>query len=107
MSKTNLAAATFVTAFLIWAVSFFMHVRSKAEASSCIGYLYKLRGSKEQWSIEFKKAPTDIPTWDDLFRYLRQVPQCPSGGTYTLGRLDANPTCSKHGWTELPTTIDR
>jgi hypothetical protein len=29
--------------------------------------------------------------------YIRSVPECPSSGTYTVGRLDEMPSCSIGG----------
>jgi len=44
--------------------------------------------------------PSDAtPAWGDLVPiYLRgRPPQCPMGGTYTIGRMDEDPTCSLGG----------
>jgi hypothetical protein len=67
-------------------------------ALECRSNLREIDGGKQQWMIEHQKTTNDIPTWDDLRRYLSRrgdtVPTCPSGGTYTIGRLSEPPRCS-------------
>ena len=51
-------------------------------------------------AMDFQKRPTDVPLDTDLFgpgKYLPQKPACPSGGVYTLGAVQAKPTCSVPG----------
>jgi len=55
-------------------------------------------GAKEMWARENYKTTNDVPTWDDLAvgpnRYLKEKPNCPAGGTYTIGRVGELPRCS-------------
>src|SRR5258705_10798333 len=65
--------------------------------SSCYACLRQIEGAKWTWMIDYNKTTNDIPTWADLVGehgYMRKIPQCPRGGTYTLGRLEEPPLCS-------------
>ena len=64
---------------------------------SCTARLRIIAAAKDQWGLDRQKSTNDIPTWDDLRPYLSRkgdIPVCPAGGKYTLGRLDQQPTCS-------------
>jgi general secretion pathway protein G len=68
--------------------------------AACIDNLRRIDGARQQWALEFKKASTDTPTWDDIKPYLNRAEQstnCPAGGTYSLNLLSAVPTCSVPG----------
>lgn len=55
-------------------------------------------GAKGTWALEQKKFNSDTPVDSDLFGaalYIRQKPDCPGGGTYTLDIVANRPTCSK------------
>ena len=54
--------------------------------------------AKQHWAERNQKPGADTPTWEDLRPYLRgAVPKCPSGGVYTIGRVDELPKCSIPG----------
>jgi hypothetical protein len=68
----------------------------------CIAKLRNIDGAKATWALENKKTDADIPTDADLFgptAYMRQKPQCPQGGVYTIARVGDRPTCSVPGHT--------
>jgi len=97
MSKTALAVGTLITVLLIGAVSYYMHVRSKAEASSCVAYLFKIDLSKQQWALEHNARTNASVSWEQVQDYYKlpgRPPPCPGGGTYTLGRIGELPSCS-------------
>lgn len=73
-----------------------------APAVACRNTLHQLYGAKHQWALENRKTQTETPTDADLFgatRYMAAKPTCPSGGSYTLGAVRENPTCSIEGHT--------
>ncbi len=75
------------------------------EGCSCVARLRIIDGAKQNWGLDHHKTTNDIPTWDDIRPYLSRngdIPACPSGGTYTLGRLDESPKCSYPGHSVLP-----
>jgi hypothetical protein len=65
----------------------------------CVNNLRIIQSSKEQWGLEYHKTPTDLPSWEDIRPSFtrQQVPKCPAGGTYTIGRLNETPRCSIGG----------
>jgi hypothetical protein len=53
---------------------------------------------KDIWA-KGNKTTNDTPTWDDLRPYFpdgwsNNIPVCPAGGTYILGRVGERPRCS-------------
>lgn len=68
----------------------------------CRKQLREIDAAEATWSVDHNKTTNDIPTRDDLRPYLArhgEVPVCPSGGTYTLGRVGESPVCSHPGHT--------
>lgn len=80
-----------------------LHQRYVRSSDSCINNLRQIDGAKQQWMVEQNKTINDVPTWDDIRDYVGRsgttgpVLTCPAGGTYTIGRLNASPTCSIGG----------
>lgn len=80
------------------AVPQFFKSREGAYARSCQHNLKQILGAKERWAMEYSKAGTDTPDWPDLVSaYIKKQPECPAGGSYTIGRLDAIPICDIGG----------
>jgi hypothetical protein len=76
--------------------------RGQSAASSCINTLRQLDGAKQQWQLEHNKTTNDIPSLDDMKVYVKltssnEIPACPQGGIYVLGRLGEPPRCSIGG----------
>ncbi len=71
------------------------------DAYTCTENLGAIQSAKIRWALEFGKSTNELPTWDDLVAYLphvsgvgTQVPRCPRGGTYKIGRVCEDATCS-------------
>ena len=105
-SLDNKTRATLIAVVLLAAIMFVMIAkwskkpRSTASHRPCVGNLKMIDGSKGEWALKFNKSTNDTPVWSDLIganRFLTTFPKCPSGGEYTLGRLDQYPTCSIGG----------
>lgn len=80
------------------AVPSFMNARERSRANACRANLRQIQAAKEQWAMANNKGPTDEPTQQNLApEFIQQFPTCPSGGTYTIGNLMTNPTCSIGG----------
>ncbi len=82
------------------AVPAFLRARENSRGRACQENLSKLDGAKEQYALE-KRVPQggkvdmgDLVGKPDGSGYLRRVPVCPSGGTYTLNPIGKNPECS-------------
>lgn len=72
--------------------------------SCCVCELEQIEGAKQFWAEMYHKTTNDVPTLDDLQPIvfagrtnLALVFVCPSGGTYTIGRVGERPRCSIGG----------
>jgi len=82
------------------AIPNFIKARELSQKSACIANLKQIDGAKNTWALENKKVGTDQPQDSDLFGatlYIREKPECPANGTYTLGTVAAKPTCTIAG----------
>ena len=80
------------------AIPNFIKAREVANRTACIANLKQIDGAKATWALEAKKSATQTPTDGDLFGnalYIREKPECPANGTYTLGVVNDKPTCSQ------------
>jgi len=96
-----LPAVAVVGAMSAIAIPNFVKARTTSQQNACINNLRQLDAAKQQWALEKNKQSTDVPVMEDLKPYLRAIPHCPAGGTYTLNAVGQPPECSipKH---ELP-----
>jgi hypothetical protein len=84
-----------------------LRLRPKAYAA-CSHMILLLDSAKSQWAMKNRKTTNDPPpTLEDLHPFIGQgpngdLPKCPCGGTYILGRLDEHARCSlppqEHTW---------
>lgn len=79
------------------AIPNFVRARNTAQKNACINNLRQIDGAKQQWALENKKSDADVPVESDVQVYIKnnKFPACPSGGTYTIGAVNTDPTCSK------------
>jgi hypothetical protein len=92
-----LLPAVVVPAMAAIAVPNFVKARETSQRNACINNLRQLDAAKKEWALEKGKTATDVPTMDDLKPYLRSIPHCPTGGSYTLNAVNTPPTCSISG----------
>ena len=93
----------------------FVKPLSHSAASDCINNLRVIDAAKNEWMLVNHKTTNDTPTWGDIKQYIQDLerdkpymkldpksnlPKCPSGGIYTIGRIGEPPSCS------LGTTIN-
>src|SRR5437879_9130784 len=83
----------FCVAVLI-AIPNFIRGRTVRAYNACINNIRQVDGAKQQWEVENHKSTNDVVTWNDVLPYLKGMPVCPDGGTYTLGRIGEEPRCS-------------
>src|SRR5437762_4183180 len=79
------------------AVPNFVKARTASQKNACIANLKQMDGAKATWALEQKKVNSDLPVDTDLFgstQYIRDKPECPGGGSYTLNTVDTRPGCS-------------
>jgi prepilin-type N-terminal cleavage/methylation domain-containing protein len=80
------------------AIPNFVKAREVSARGACVANLRQIEGAKSTWALEQKKTLTDTPLDSELFgstNYIRQKPECPAGGTYSLQPVDTKPSCSK------------
>ena len=113
LAGQGLAIAGLVTGYLgiLWAVIFiplmfaiavpnFIKARETAQTNWCINNLRQIDAAKNEWALENVKTTNDIPTAQDLDKYIRGgygSMHCPAGGTYTIEPVGQNPVCSIPG----------
>ena len=71
----------------------------------CASNLLHLEDAKQQWCLEKHKTTNDVPVMTDLTNYMIGIPVCPDGGTYTLGPVWKDPTCSIKGHELHPSNV--
>jgi prepilin-type N-terminal cleavage/methylation domain len=80
----------------------FARARETTQRKACIGNLRKIEWAKDAWLMQNNYAQTETPHSSDLFgpgAYIEVEPQCPSGGKYTIGAGNVQPTCDYSGAT--------
>jgi len=88
--------AVVVLVLAVALVPAFIRARNTSASNACVNHLRQIAGAKEQWAVENRKTTNDIPSWADIKPFLShaEVPQCPDGGTYIVGRVGELPRCS-------------
>jgi prepilin-type N-terminal cleavage/methylation domain-containing protein len=79
------------------AIPNFVKARSYSQQNACVANLKEVDGAKVTWAMEQKKNNTDTPADTDLFgltAYIKNKPECPGGGSYSLTPVDAKTLCT-------------
>jgi hypothetical protein len=77
-------------------------------ANACINNMRQIEGAKTQWALEHNANSNGAVTINDIRPYIEHehnnlfikldakgnLPKCPSGGTYTIGKVGEPVTCS-------------
>jgi hypothetical protein len=72
-----------------------LKAREAVQKLNCIANLRQIDTAKQQWAVQNKKQPTDIPTQSDLAPYLNgRLLKCPAGGVYQINAVGEQSTCS-------------
>ena len=80
----------------------FFIIRQAGEARApefgnvCINNLRSIEYAKGQWVLEHQAKPGDVVTVNELSSFIndKRVLKCLLGGTYQIGKIGENPTCS-------------
>src|SRR5437899_10176297 len=80
----------------------FIRARTTSASNACVNNLRQIAGGKQQWALENSKTTNDTPSWDAIRPYIgrgpqNELPRCPHGGTYILGRVGESPRYSIDG----------
>lgn len=79
------------------AIPQFLRAKEQSLAKVCISNLRELEYGKELYAADLKLQNGAPCTLNDLWpAYLKGIafPDCPAGGTYTVGVIGATPVCS-------------
>jgi len=73
-----------------------------SDRAVCANNLRFIQIAKQAWALDAKAPANATPTWNDLKPYMpgrmtTLPPECLSGGVYTIGNLQAAPTCTVKG----------
>ena len=85
------------------AIPSFMQSRTSARASACINNLRLIDSAKQQYATASATcANSTVLYMSDIYMYIKGAgatngPICREGGTYTVGAVSNNPTCSFSG----------
>ncbi|MBD3379341.1 MAG: prepilin-type N-terminal cleavage/methylation domain-containing protein [Candidatus Omnitrophica bacterium] len=70
----------------------------RARRKVCLFNLKRLDDAKKMWAMDKGEGRGSRPDWSDLVTgYIRKAPYCPSGGTYYLGSMEEDASCSYKG----------
>ena len=73
-----------------------------AKNTTCIANLTTINAAKQQWAVDYKKAPTVAPNKSDIYGvklYIKAEPVCPAGGSYSFQAISLKPVCTVAGHT--------
>jgi general secretion pathway protein G len=81
------------------AIPNFIKSRATYSVPACINNLHWIDSAKNQWAVDNNKTNGTVVTENDIMPYLKgwshtNFPECPSGGTYTIGKIGEPPICS-------------
>ncbi len=95
--RLTIAVALVLAAFVLFMLPYWLPPRTTYGKGACVANLWQIKGAKDQWALGHNKKLADTPQAADLADYFknRQLPVCPAGGTYTIGKVGDSPTCSK------------
>jgi hypothetical protein len=85
-----------IVAFGLVALILIPNYRSN-DVAWCIANLKQIEAATALWAQEHKAGTNAIPKDSDLFgpgKYVDKKPQCPIGGSYTVGKISERPRCS-------------
>jgi prepilin-type N-terminal cleavage/methylation domain-containing protein len=77
------------------AVPNFMQTRARSRRTVCLENLRLIESAKTQAAMAKNLKEGSTMNWSDLLpTYIKKMPQCPTGGAYTVGNVGTDATCS-------------
>jgi len=77
------------------AVPNFMTARESSNAKACSANLHLIESAKDEYARD--NHLKDGMTITHLSDFAKNLPECPSGGKYSIGAIGQVPTCSEGG----------
>jgi hypothetical protein len=89
----------FIGLIVVVVIPNFIKTHSTSAQNPCINNLRQIDAAKNEWALEKGKTNGTVATENDIKPYIKldsngNIPRCPSGGKYTIGKVGENPTCS-------------
>jgi hypothetical protein len=77
----------------------FVKARVSGGTRPCIEIMREYQAAKDEWALENKKTNGVTATENDIRPYIKwdsngNLPKCPQGGIYTIGKVGEPVTCS-------------
>lgn len=80
------------------AVPAWMGIRQKSRITACAENRRVINDAKQQWALDKGMSSVSTPVQTDLVNeFLKSMPKCPEGGTYTFDSVNSPANCSIHG----------
>ncbi len=80
------------------AIPAFVGARTRSQARSCCAQLRQIKYAKETWAMSTHQSAGGVPEWPDIYPdYIKEMPECPGGGEYTIRAVGEDPLCSVGG----------
>ena len=83
------------------AIPSFMTARTNARKSMCINNLRQIDGAKEQWAMgnnaDVGNTAVTLALLVGTGGFIKETPQCPAGGAYTVSAIGTAPGCNIAG----------
>ena len=77
------------------AIPNFVKAREKAQTNACIANLKQVDGAKTLFALDNNLSTGGTVVMTDLVSdYIKSTPSCPAGGTYSIGTIGTDPTCT-------------
>ena len=77
------------------AVPSFVNAREKSIAKSCVNNLRIIEAAKDQFALDHTNAaPSALTDLIGTNAYIKNTPVCQAAGTYTIGAMGVNASCS-------------
>jgi hypothetical protein len=80
----------------VFVIPGFVRAPMTSGPNACVNNLRNIDRCKKSWALEHERVVGDVVTWDDVRPYLPypDLPYCPGGGTYRIGRVGTNAACT-------------
>jgi len=86
-----------IAILLMIAVPQFARSKASAQTKTCLHNLSKIAEAKTIHAMKGGVEVGDAVDWVEVLAYLKAKPICPVGGTYEVGAMGSNPTCTVPG----------
>ena len=77
------------------AIPAFLGARTRSQTRACCAHLRQIKYAKETWAMATRQSAGGVPEWPDIYPdYIKEMPECPGGGEYTIRAVGEDPICS-------------